>query len=246
MVSKVPISFLVTGAIESPMGVVGGQDRLRQTVDTFASISSVFPEARIHYVDAGAITNESSSGLASIAGYVDSVLDLRSSDYVKKRLKTLSEFSSQTSDGATKSLLEAYSYKQFFQSKNLFQRGELLVKVSARYRVSRGLLRNVDLWHKSGLDYMAGKPKRTYLNPGTSEFSHFRRTVLWGVRTESIPRFKNLTDKAIHLLEGKLEISQPFDLEHAFDHLLPDDDVFEVRKLHVSGQVASFGRSIRL
>jgi hypothetical protein len=246
MFSNVPINFLVTGAIESPMGVVTSQDRLRQTKNTFDSILSIFPDARIHYVDAGALTPESSSGLAFIAGDVESVLDLRSSDYVRESLKTLTESPSQTLDGVTKSLLEAYSYKQFFESKTEFQRGELLIKVSARYKVLAGLRRNVDAWRKSGLDYMAGKPKRSYLNPRSSEFSRFRRTVLWGLCTESIPSFTKLTERAIYILQQKLDTSKPFDLEHAFHHILPDDNVFEVRRLHVSGQVASFGRSIRL
>jgi hypothetical protein len=246
MFSNMPISFLVTGAIESPMGVVTSQDRLLQTTNTFDSILSTFPDARIHYVDAGSLTPESSSGLAFIAGDVESVLDLRSSGYVKERLKTLTESPSQTLDGVTKSLLEAYSYKQFFESKTEFQRGELLIKVSARYKVLTGLRRNVDAWRKSGLDYMAGKPKRTYLNPRSSEFSRFRRTVLWGLCTESIPSFTKLTERAIYILTEKLDTSKPFDLEHAFHHILPHDNVFEVRRLHVSGQVASFGRSIRL
>lgn len=228
------------------MGVVSQQIRIAQTLETFSSITAVFPDSQIHYVDAGAFSTESSAALVNLRGFVSNIIDLRTTAYVKTKLNEFDACPSGKLMGLTKSLLEARSYLEFFNETKNQLGGSSVVKLSARYRMTAGAHRNTIRWLQSGLDFMAGQPKRTYLKNGNLDFTHYRRTVLWGVRSDAIPKFQLINEQLITLLESELAEGRSFDLEHGFQHLLESESVYTLRGLHVTGQVASFGKLIRL
>jgi hypothetical protein len=241
-----PLTFLVTGALESPIGVVRSRERQTQTIATFQSIRKLFEDCQIYYVDAGLFSSESSSALENLRMYVDGILDLRSSHYVSEKMRVLEEDADTLTTGVTKSLLESYSYLQFFSGYVPAQKNECVVKVSSRYLVGPGLVKAIRDWNGSGLYFLAKKQDRSYLSATKGSFPFYRRTVLWGLRGGQIGSFLKLNEKIMDLLEKMYASGKPFDLEHAFGHTLPAGQVYGVRKLHVQGQVASYGRYIRL
>jgi hypothetical protein len=243
-----PVHFLVTGALDSPMGLVSSKVRQLQTLQTFESIRAVLPSARIHYVDAGATSRDSSLGLEDIGLHVDSVLDLRGSDFVAEKLSALTELShsNTTQSAITKSLLESYSYQRFFSSKDLPDVDGIVLKLSARYKIGRRVLMNLRSWVASDLPYLSSKARKSYLKSATVSSLMYRRTVLWGLRSRQVSGFLKINEDMMALLGAKSLSDEPFDLEHAFCSALPNESIFGVNRLYVSGQVASFGRTIRL
>jgi hypothetical protein len=243
-----PMHFLVTGALDSPLGVVDLDARHLQTLQTFKSILKVFPFAKIHYVDAGVFSNQSSSALNGIRSRVSTVLDLRESNFVRERLQhlALQEHSNVIDSAAAKSLLESYSYHSFFSSMNFDDSNDVVLKLSARYQIRNGLSRTFRFWDESGLPYLAGKAHKSYIKPVDGEFPFYRRTVLWGIRTKYVDDFLDVNQRIMSLLGHKYSSGELFDLEHAFYKVLPLEKIFETRKLHVVGRAASFGRTVRI
>lgn len=221
-------------------------ERQIQTIATFQSIRKLFPNCRIQYVDAGLFSSASSLALANLGTYVEGVLDLRRSPYVLEKMRILEENSDALTTGVTKSLLESYSYLEFFSGYVPSKKDEFVVKVSSRYLVGYGLDKVIRDWHRSGRTFFAKRPSRTYLSSTRRTYPFYRRTVVWGLRTSHIGDFIKLNQNIMDLLERMYASGKPFDLEHAFGSELPAAKVYGVRKLHVQGQVASFGRYIRL
>jgi hypothetical protein len=242
------LHFLVTGALDSPLGVVDLDARHFQTLKTFKSILRVFPCAKIHYVDAGLFSNQSSSALDDIRSCVATVLDLRESDFVRDQLQSLAlqEPSNVIASAAAKSLLESYSYHSFFSSMHLNDSDDVILKLSARYQISKRLSGTFSFWNASGLPYLAAKAHKSYINPVDVEFPFYRRTVLWGIRARYVDDFLGVNQRIMSLLGHKYSTGELFDLEHAFYQALPLEKIFETKKLHVVGQAASFGRTVRI
>lgn len=243
-----PLHFLVTGALDSPLGVVDLDARHLQTLQTFKSILKVFPFAKIHYVDAGLFSNKSSSALDGIRSRVATILDLRESDFVRDQLESLAlqDPSNVIASAAAKSLLESYSYHSFFSSKHFNDSNAFLFKLSSRYQIRERLSGTFSSWNESGLPYLAAKAHRSYLYPVDVEFPFYRRTVLWGIRARYADDFLGVNQRIMSLLGHKYSSGELFDLEHAFYKALPLEKIFETKKLHVVGQAASFGRTVRI
>lgn len=243
-----PLHFLVTGALDSPLGVVDLDARHLQTLQTFKSILKVFPFAKIHYVDAGLFSNKSSSALDGIRSRAATILDLRESDFVRDQLQSLAlqDPSNVIASAAAKSLLESYSYHSFFSSMNFDDSNDFVLKLSARYQVRRRLSGTLSSWDESGLPYLAARAHKSYINSSDVEFPFYRRTVLWGIRARYVDDFLGVNQRIMSLLGHKYSTGELFDLEHAYYKALPLEKIFETKKLHVVGQAASFGRTVRL
>ena len=243
-----PLHFLVTGALDSPLGVVDLHARHLQTLQTFKSIRQVFPFSKIHYVDAGLFSSQSSSALDGIRSCVATILDLRESEFVRDQLQSLALQgpSNVIASAAAKSLLESYSYHSFFSSIHFNDSNTFLFKLSARYQIRKRLSGTFSSWNESGLPYLAAKAHKSYLNPVDVEFPFYRRTVLWGIRARYVDDFLGVNQRVMSLLGHKYSSGELFDLEHAFYKALPLEKIFETKKLHVVGQAASFGRTVRI
>jgi hypothetical protein len=175
-------------------------------------------------------------------------LDLRESDFVRGQLQSLAlqDPSNVIASAAAKSLLESYSYDSFFSSMHFNDSNAFLFKLSARYQIRKRLSGTFSSWNKSGLPYLAAKAHRSYINPADVEFPFYRRTVLWGIRARYIDDFLGVNQRIMSLLGHIHSSGELFDLEHAFYKSLPLEKIFETKKLHVVGQAASFGRTVRI
>lgn len=248
-------SFLVSGALITNLGTYSADERFEQTRETFRSIRVLFPNSQILYVDSGFAHPHLGELLKAIPigvpGELVRVLDL-TDDLEIRQIQELSmseqsKFASQPAlEGYYKSLLEAVSiWKAIPMSGDDRQP---LIKLSARYLLEEDFRREYARWQRdsSRWNLLIMKKRSSYLLPRVSGFEHYCRTVLWASGRISRIEIAEIFRAVKETLHGMKNSGKIIDLEHAVFRMIRGLNLRQVRRICVTGMVASNGKSISL
>lgn len=246
------LSIVVTGAVESPIGKFDLNSRLKQTANSLDSVRTVFPRAKIIYVDSSNHSEMSpddlSEQLAHKCNRVLSLSHLESIGFLYGELLERIGVRSEAEIGTLKSVLEASALAEAFSQLEA-EESVVVAKLSARYLVRKSprlpLISSTSAERlQSGLTTL--RPSQSYLRPTQKDFSKYVRTVFWASKNMTFFDLSELFLKCRFQLLEKREAGVFLDLEHSLFHNLQSIENPQVTALGITGFVASTGRRIKL
>jgi hypothetical protein len=232
-------AFIVTSAINTKFGVFSSEQRLQQTLDTITSIKKKAADAKIIAVELAGI---------SPTGDQKSVMQTETDLYIdySQDPNVVGIYNSTDNWDIVKNTTEVMGFRNALEE--MLKQGSLdgvdrVFKISGRYTLSDGF--NLDEFEKHADRIVVAKRKN----------SQFPTHVTGGITQQYMSRLwswpKDLTNRVIDAYdEGFSYIAQTIaaggycDIEHMLFKFLPADQLVELERIGVQGNIAPNGHPV--
>ena len=231
-------AFMVTSAINTKFGVYDSETRLKQTLETVASIKQYAPNSKIILVECGAIPLTAVQETV-LEAEVDEIISYNDDEDVK------AIFVSDNWD-VVKNTTEVMCFKRALEhclEYNLFDGIERVFKMSGRYRLND----NFD-----PAQYVMSPHSIVTTHKHTSQFPHAVTLVeyqymsrLWSWPVNITQRIiDEVYDAGLNYMAERLSQGGYCDIEHMLYKFLPADIILEVNKVGLEGNIGPNGMAV--
>jgi hypothetical protein len=234
--------FLITSAINTKFGVYSKEERLKQTLDTIASVKKFVPDARIFLLEMAGIPL-SENQLSALSSEVESVLDFTVDPDV------VGLYNSTDNWDVVKNVTEVMCFnkalKRLHVDLNKFENVDRIFKLSGRYLLN----------DQFDLSYYDNYKVQNQIVVGVSRDSQFPYSLtlikrqymsrLWSWPISLTNEIIGVYDQSLVYMGERLANQGYADIEHVLYKFLDSDKLLEKQVLGVNGNISPNGIAVR-
>ena len=233
-------SVFVTSAINASFSVYKPEDRLKQTLATIASVRKFLPEAEITVVEC--------SVPAINADYERALVD-QTDHFVSLSNDPNVIYMTENGDrgDVTKNLTEAMVLRKLMSvaaKQGWFADSDRIFKISGRYLLNKNFNISVHTDPANAEKFVFRKKNLSQFRPEHTGVPLQYQTRLYSFAPVLFDRYSQVLDDMIDTMQDYFNQGKYIDIEHLWWKLLLSDEITELDKIGVSGNIAPNGQQI--
>lgn len=233
-------SVFVTSAVNASFSVFTPEQRLQQTLATIASVRMFLPEAEITVVECSvpAINADYEQALAAQADHFVSLSNDSNVIYITEN---------GDRGDVTKNLTEAVVLRKLMavaENKGWFADSDRIFKISGRYLLNEKFDINAHINPANAEKFVFRKKNLSQFRPEYTGVPLQYQTRLYSFSPELFSRYCMVLDDMIDTMQDYFNQGKYIDIEHLWWKLLLADEITELDKIGVSGNIAPNGQQI--
>jgi hypothetical protein len=230
------IGYLVTSAINTRFGVYDTESRLKQTLETFASIKARDANAHLTLIEMAAVPLADAQK-EELNKHVDALIDFTNDDLVR-RLSIQDNW--DIVKNATEMLCFRHAIKIIQDNPTMYTGVDRFVKVSGRYKLNADY--DPAIFESATDKIFFAKRRQSQFPPEvTGNVSEQFMSRCWSFPATELAYIDTTFKDMLTHMELKLSMKGYIDIEHLLQYHISKNKIVEVDKIGVEGNIGPNG-----